>query len=55
MGNLINKINEYKTCQPKKVLVLGLDGVGKTSLLYSAISRGAEIETTIPTMGNNIA
>lgn len=42
----INKMNE------KQLIILGVDGVGKTTLLYRLIL--GEIVTTIPTIGFNV-
>lgn len=36
------------------MIILGLDAVGKTTLLYSIAPRGNEVIMTIPTIGFNV-
>lgn len=53
MGNIIKKLFEKKL--PKKnckILMLGLDGAGKTTILYSL--KLGETINTIPTIGFNV-
>jgi small GTP-binding protein len=48
-----NKIkNVFKTNQPKRILLLGLDAAGKTTILYKL--KINEFVTTIPTIGFNL-
>ena len=53
MGNLIKSFFQQKTPkQACKMLLLGLDGAGKTTILY-AMKLGTAIRTT-PTIGFNV-
>ena len=47
---LFNNIDIFKT--PSKVLMLGLDNAGKTTVLYKL--KLGEVVTTIPTIGFNV-
>lgn len=49
MGNIIHRIFGKKNA---RVIVLGLDGAGKTSMLYK-VTHGHKIET-LPTFGTNL-
>ena len=48
-GNLFNKKMPKKQA---KILILGLDGAGKTTILYSL--KLGEVIKTIPTIGFNV-
>ena len=53
MGNLIKSIFGKKLPKRQcKVVMLGLDGAGKTTILYSL--KLAEVLSTIPTIGFNV-
>ncbi|KAI5179651.1 hypothetical protein NEOKW01_0114 [Nematocida sp. AWRm80] len=57
MGSVIsNLLNVFNKPSPKKVLMVGLDNAGKTTILYTFQARGlASVnETTIPTVGFNV-
>ena len=53
MGNLIKGLFEKKLPKKQcKVLMLGLDGAGKTTILYSL--KLGDVLMTIPTIGFNV-
>ena len=53
MGNLIKKIFAKKMPTKQcKVVMLGLDGAGKTTILYSL--KLGDVLMTIPTIGFNV-
>lgn len=52
MGLYISKIWSYFESSPARVLLIGLDAAGKTSLLYKC--KLNEVVTTIPTIGFNV-
>ena len=52
MGNYFSFIKEIFSFKNYKVLMIGLDAVGKTTILYRL--KLEEIVTTIPTMGFNV-
>ena len=53
MGLLFSKIwAQLMSCQEMKILMLGLDAAGKTTILYRL--KLGEVVTTIPTVGFNV-
>lgn len=56
MGLFMSKVSDllqsWGQGQPKRILLLGLDGAGKTSILYKV--KLNENITTIPTIGFNV-
>jgi small GTP-binding protein len=57
MGNLINKMldslsNAFGTNSPLRILMLGLDAAGKTTILYKL--KLGETLTSVPTIGFNV-
>lgn len=55
MGNVFNKIFSSKSKllkQQCKILILGLDGAGKTTILYSL--KLGKVTNTVPTIGFNV-
>ncbi len=50
MGGLLAKLNWGK--QEKRILMVGLDAAGKTTVLYKL--KLGELVTTIPTIGFNV-
>jgi ADP-ribosylation factor protein 1 len=53
MGNLITRLLEsFSSKDPKRLLMLGLDAAGKTTILYRL--KLGETLVTIPTIGINI-
>jgi ADP-ribosylation factor protein 1 len=54
MGNIFKKLfsNAKITKQNCKILMLGLDAAGKTTILYSL--KLGQITNTIPTIGFNV-
>jgi ADP-ribosylation factor protein 6 len=55
MGNIFKKIFSSKSNilkQKSKILMLGLDNAGKTTILYSL--KLGKINNTIPTIGFNV-
>lgn len=53
MGSSFNKIASYfSKGNEAKVLIIGLDAAGKTTILY--VSKLGEVVTTIPTIGFNV-
>jgi len=54
MGHAIGKLWKHIACgaKPSRILMVGLDGAGKTTILYKL--KIGEIVTTIPTIGFNV-
>jgi small GTP-binding protein len=53
MGNLIKGLFSKKAPKKQcKIVILGLDGAGKTTILYSL--KLGEVISTIPTIGFNV-
>merc|ERR1712110_310724 len=53
MGNLFtNILDRVWGAQPLRILVLGLDGAGKTTILYQL--QCGEVISTVPTIGFNV-
>lgn len=52
MGNLFSKIKRLFTSDPQRLLLLGLDAAGKTTLLYKM--QCGQVVTTVPTIGFNV-
>ena len=57
MGNLINKMldsssNAFGSNSPLRILMLGLDAAGKTTILYKL--KLGESLTSVPTIGFNV-
>jgi len=57
MGNYINKMldslsSSFRNKTPLKILMLGLDGAGKTTILYKL--KIGETLTSVPTIGFNV-
>ena len=54
--NFLNRMGliEVKKETAFRVIILGLDAAGKTTILYKLFSNGSEIITTIPTIGFNV-
>eukprot|EP01036_Dinobryon_divergens_P030781 gene30781-40080_t len=50
----LKKIGLVKEEVNTKVIILGLDAAGKTTILYKLFSKCSEITTTIPTIGFNV-
>ena len=50
----LEKIGLLKEELNTKVIILGLDAAGKTTILYKLFSKCSEIKTTIPTIGFNV-
>jgi small GTP-binding protein len=48
------QITKYFKGQPPSLIVVGLDAVGKTTMLYKVRNGKEEITTTIPTIGMNV-
>lgn len=49
MGNIYRKLWEYFNQQEARIIMVGLDGAGKTTILYHF--KLGEVITTIPTIG----
>jgi len=53
MGSLVSKIKDLFTfTSPKRILMLGLDAAGKTTVLYKM--HLGEVTMTVPTIGFNV-
>lgn len=53
MGKLLSKImKKLSTNGPKRILMLGLDNAGKTTILYRM--KRAEDFNTVPTIGKSV-
>lgn len=53
--SLTKSVNPYfSSREPAKLILLGLDASGKTTILYSIKKRHDEVVTTIPTIGFNV-
>ncbi|XP_021948597.1 ADP-ribosylation factor-like protein 1 [Folsomia candida] len=52
MGNLITYLKSFIGGREMRILILGLDGAGKTTILYRL--QVGEVVTTIPTIGFNV-
>ena len=52
VSRLYNLLTELGSSQPRRILMLGLDAAGKTTILYKL--KVNEIVTTIPTVGFNV-
>lgn len=55
MGNFLSSNTEaHSAPEPSRFLMVGLDGAGKTTILYRMKHRGENIVTTIHTIGFNL-
>jgi ADP-ribosylation factor-like protein 1 len=52
MGNLLSYFSGLFGSKERRILILGLDGAGKTTILYRL--QVSEVVTTIPTIGFNV-
>merc|ERR1711881_449690 len=52
MGNFLSQFFDYFKDAPARVILIGLDAAGKTTLLYKL--KLNEVVTTIPTIGFNV-
>lgn len=52
MGLVASKLNEWFGATPTRILMIGLDAAGKTTVLYKL--KLNELVTTIPTIGFNV-
>lgn len=52
MGNLLSYFRSLLGSREMRILILGLDGAGKTTILYRL--QVGEVVTTIPTIGFNV-
>ena len=52
MGGLFSAFSGLFGSKERRILILGLDGAGKTTILYRL--QVAEVVTTIPTIGFNV-
>ena len=52
MGNLFGYFSGLFGNKERRILILGLDGAGKTTILYRL--QVSEVVTTIPTIGFNV-
>jgi|UniRef100_A0A6G1S9U0 ADP-ribosylation factor-like protein 1 len=52
MGGVVSYFRNLFGSREMRILILGLDGAGKTTILYRL--QGGEVVTTIPTIGFNV-
>ncbi len=52
MGNVLGYFSGLFGSKERRILILGLDGAGKTTILYRL--QVSEVVTTIPTIGFNV-
>jgi ADP-ribosylation factor-like protein 1 len=52
MGGLLSLFSGLFGSKERRILILGLDGAGKTTILYRL--QVSEVVTTIPTIGFNV-
>ncbi|XP_033751347.1 ADP-ribosylation factor-like protein 1 [Pecten maximus] len=52
MGGIISYFSGWFGARERRILILGLDGAGKTTILYKL--QVGEVVTTIPTIGFNV-
>jgi len=52
MGSLLSIFSGLFGSKERRILILGLDGAGKTTILYRL--QVSEVVTTIPTIGFNV-
>ncbi|KAL8584880.1 Arf GTPase arl1 [Nucella lapillus] len=52
MGGLFSYFSDFLKTRERRILILGLDGAGKTTILYRL--QVGEVVTTIPTIGFNV-
>uniref|UniRef100_H3ALK4 ADP-ribosylation factor-like protein 14 n=1 Tax=Latimeria chalumnae TaxID=7897 RepID=H3ALK4_LATCH len=52
MGNFFGRFFDFFGTRERRILILGLDGAGKTTILYKL--QVGEVVTTIPTIGFNV-
>ncbi len=52
MGNVLGYFTSLFGSKERRILILGLDGAGKTTILYRL--QVSEVVTTIPTIGFNV-
>lgn len=52
MGQFLQKVLNSFSDMKSKILMLGLDGAGKTTILYQM--KLNEVTTTVPTVGFNV-
>ncbi|KAL5007717.1 hypothetical protein ScPMuIL_016523 [Solemya velum] len=52
MGGVLSYFSAFFGTKEKRILILGLDGAGKTTILYKL--QVGEVVTTIPTIGFNV-
>lgn len=51
MGNIYRKLWDYFNKQEARIIMVGLDGAGKTTILYHF--KLGDVVTTIPTIGKS--
>jgi ADP-ribosylation factor protein 1 len=54
MQSIFKAVNDWWNPVKVKVVVLGLDAAGKTTMIYKLKSKFGEVVTTIPTIGFNV-